>query len=57
VRKPEILREFRNFYDVDGKINGRDDKNGWMPIHYAVNAGDIEMVEYLLCLGANINGA
>ena len=47
----------QKFYDVDGKINGRDDKNGWMPIHYAVNAGDIEMVEYLLCLGANINGA
>ena len=47
----------QKFYDVDGKINGRDDKNGWMPIHYAVNAGDIEMVEYLLCLGANVNGA
>ena len=28
-----------------------------MPIHYAVNAGDIEMVEYLICLGANVNGA
>ena len=26
-------------------------------LHYAVNAGDIEMVEYLICLGANINGA
>ncbi len=47
----------QKFYDVDGKINGRDDKNGWMPIHYAVNAGDIEMVEYLICLGANVNGA
>ena len=47
----------QKFYDIDGKINGRDDKNGWMPIHYAVNAGDIEMVEYLICLGANVNGA
>jgi len=47
----------QKFYDIDGRINTRDDKNGWMPIHYAVNAGDIEMVEYLLCLGANINGA
>jgi ankyrin repeat protein/class 3 adenylate cyclase len=47
----------QRFFDIDGKINGRDDKNGWMPIHYAVNAGDIEMVEYLICLGANVNGA
>jgi ankyrin repeat protein len=28
-----------------------------MPIHYAVNANDIEMVEFLICLGANVNGA
>ena len=47
----------QKYFDIDGRINGRDDKNGWMPIHYAVNANDIEMVEFLICLGANVNGA
>ena len=47
----------QRYFDIDGRINGRDEKNGWMPIHYAVNANDIEMVEFLICLGANVNGA
>jgi len=47
----------QKYFDIDGRINGRDEKNGWMPIHYAVNANDIEMVEFLICLGANVNGA
>lgn len=47
----------QKYFDIDGRINGRDEKNGWMPIHYAVNAGDVEMVEFLICLGANVNGA
>ena len=28
-----------------------------MPLHYAVNANDIDMVEFLVHLGANVNGA
>lgn len=47
----------QRYFDIDGRINSRDEKNGWMPIHYAVNANDIEMVEFLICLGANVNGA
>ncbi len=30
----------------DGRVNGRDEKNGWMPLHYAVNANDVDMVEF-----------
>jgi ankyrin repeat protein len=47
----------QGFFDKDGKVNGRDEKNGWMPLHYAVNANDIDMVEFLVHLGANVNGA
>ena len=28
-----------------------------MPLHYAVNANDVDMVEFLVHLGANVNGA
>jgi len=47
----------QGFFDKDGRVNGRDEKNGWMPLHYAVNANDVDMVEFLVHLGANVNGA
>lgn len=38
------------------RINERD-KRGWMPLHYAVEQDDIEIVEMLLEYKANVNGA
>ena len=38
------------------KINARD-KRGWMPIHYAVEIGNFDIVKLLVENKANVNGS
>jgi ankyrin repeat protein len=33
-----------------------EERNGWLPIHYASRWGDLKMLNYLIKSGANING-
>mgnify|MGYP003148761905 FL=1 len=41
--------------DEETKINERDER-GWMPIHYAVDYDELDIVKLLLTNGANVNG-
>ena len=41
--------------EYETKINERD-RRGWMPIHYAVDYDDLDIVKLLLANGANVNG-
>ncbi len=42
--------------DDSVKINGRDSR-GWMPIHYAVEIGNIDILKLLVDNKANVNGS
>lgn len=33
-----------------------EDRDGWLPIHYAARWGDLDMIHTLIKAGANING-
>lgn len=50
----DLLRE--NGSDINAALTSSSG-NGWTSLHYAVINGDVELVEYLIRYGANINKA
>lgn len=54
------IRELQNTINTliklgGANINTRDFRGGWTPLHYAVSLGNLELVEFLVEHGANIN--
>lgn len=46
----------KKFLQLGGNPNYMEDRDGWLPIHYAGRWGDIPMLRYLLKYGADLDG-
>lgn len=49
------LGELKEMAERDPSILTKPDMNGWRPLHEAVRSGELEVVEYLVEHGADVN--
>jgi ankyrin repeat protein len=51
-----ILILLKNLLKKGANVEYMEERDGWLPIHYAARWVDLKMLNYLIKAGANING-
>jgi hypothetical protein len=46
----------KKWIDLGANVEYMEERDGWLPIHYAARWGDLKMLDYLIKSSANING-